>query len=180
MRPISPSTRYSARVSPVISTGRRVRRWSASTSGRASGESRFLAIDVPSGIDGTSGADPRRRRQCVAHDHLLSPQAGPSAPARARPLQRNVSRRHPAFRHRFLPPSSRKTLANGPQIWGDSYPVPRIDGHKYSRGHALVLSGGLAHTGAARLAARGGPSRRSRPRHRRGRRRRRSPFTRRR
>ncbi len=48
-----------------------------------------------------------------------------------------------------------KTLANGPQIWGDAYPVPRIDGHKYSRGHALVLSGGLAHTGAARLAARG-------------------------
>jgi len=33
--------------------------------------------------------------------------------------------------------------------------VPRIDGHKYARGHAVVVSGDLAATGAARMAARG-------------------------
>ena len=33
--------------------------------------------------------------------------------------------------------------------------MPRIDGHKYARGHAVVVSGDIASTGAARLAARG-------------------------
>jgi NAD(P)H-hydrate epimerase len=43
--------------------------------------------------------------------------------------------------------------ANGPALWGRHFPWPRIDGHKYERGHALVL-GGATMTGAARLAAR--------------------------
>ena len=46
------------------------------------------------------------------------------------------------------------TFENLPALWADAFPVPRIDGHKYSRGHALVGSGGIAATGAARLAAR--------------------------
>ncbi|HEX3497184.1 MAG TPA: NAD(P)H-hydrate dehydratase, partial [Methylocella sp.] len=50
---------------------------------------------------------------------------------------------------------SPKTFANCPALWQQRFPVPRVDGHKYSRGHAVVLSGGLAQTGAARLAARG-------------------------
>jgi len=43
---------------------------------------------------------------------------------------------------------------NTPQLWRKSFPVPRTDGHKYARGHALVLSGELASTGAARMSAR--------------------------
>jgi hydroxyethylthiazole kinase-like uncharacterized protein yjeF len=46
-------------------------------------------------------------------------------------------------------------FANGPQLWGRHFPLPRFDGHKYARGHAVVVSGGLSFTGAARLAARG-------------------------
>ena len=47
-----------------------------------------------------------------------------------------------------------QTFANEPELWGRAFPFPRLDGHKYSRGHAVVMSGGLARTGAARLAAR--------------------------
>ncbi len=47
------------------------------------------------------------------------------------------------------------TFANRPALWGRLFPLPRAAGHKYSRGHAVVVSGGLSTTGAARLAARG-------------------------
>jgi ADP-dependent NAD(P)H-hydrate dehydratase / NAD(P)H-hydrate epimerase len=41
---------------------------------------------------------------------------------------------------------------NTPALW--HFPWPQLDGHKYSKGHCVVVSGGAAHTGAARLAAR--------------------------
>jgi NAD(P)H-hydrate epimerase len=44
------------------------------------------------------------------------------------------------------------TAANGPGLWQPHLPVPAAVGHKYGRGHALVL-GGATMTGAARLAA---------------------------
>ncbi len=44
-------------------------------------------------------------------------------------------------------------IDNTPELWRHCYPVPRADGHKYHRGHTVVLSGGPARTGAARLAA---------------------------
>jgi hydroxyethylthiazole kinase-like uncharacterized protein yjeF len=47
------------------------------------------------------------------------------------------------------------TFENIPEFWREAFPVPRIDGHKYARGHAVVISGDMAATGAARLAARG-------------------------
>ena len=46
-------------------------------------------------------------------------------------------------------------FANAPSLWLDHLRRPAMDGHKYDRGHALVLSGPPGHTGAARLAARG-------------------------
>ena len=46
-----------------------------------------------------------------------------------------------------------KTFANTPELWRDLLPPLQAEGHKYARGHALVVSGPAFHTGAARLAA---------------------------
>jgi hydroxyethylthiazole kinase-like uncharacterized protein yjeF len=49
-----------------------------------------------------------------------------------------------------------RIFLNEPPLWQAHFPVPRIDAHKYARGHTVVVSGALsASTGAARLAARG-------------------------
>ena len=47
------------------------------------------------------------------------------------------------------------TFSNVPALWRDTFPQARPEGHKYSRGHAVIVSGGPSSTGAARLAARG-------------------------
>jgi hydroxyethylthiazole kinase-like uncharacterized protein yjeF len=51
-----------------------------------------------------------------------------------------------------VPPSC---FANEPPLWEKAFPIPKPEGHKYGRGHAVVVSGGASTTGAARLAARG-------------------------
>lgn len=52
-------------------------------------------------------------------------------------------------------PPGEAVFANAPALWRVYLGHPAADGHKYDRGHALVVSGGPGHTGAARLAARG-------------------------
>jgi hydroxyethylthiazole kinase-like uncharacterized protein yjeF len=47
-----------------------------------------------------------------------------------------------------------RMFENVPDLWRASFPQPKLDGHKYSRGHAVVVSGPMFMTGAARLAAR--------------------------
>ena len=48
-----------------------------------------------------------------------------------------------------------RTFENTPEVWHGAFPVPQVDGHKYARGHAVVVSGDIAATGAARMSARG-------------------------
>ncbi len=47
-----------------------------------------------------------------------------------------------------------QTFLNEPDFWLRYFPRMKADGHKYDRGHAVVVSGPMESTGAARLAAR--------------------------
>ena len=114
-----------------------------------------LAVDLPSGINGTTGAVMGVAVTRHRDRDVLPPQAGASAAAGPDALRPRcaspISASMPACSTEIRP----QTFENVPQRWRQSFPVPRIDGHKYARGHAVVVSGDLASTGAARLAARG-------------------------
>ena len=51
------------------------------------------------------------------------------------------------------PAHSHIVIDNEPRLWLENFPILKAGGHKYDRGHTVVLSGGAAQTGAARLAA---------------------------
>ncbi|MGY4312542.1 hydroxyethylthiazole kinase-like uncharacterized protein yjeF [Bradyrhizobium sp. JR3.5] len=112
-----------------------------------------LAVDLPSGINGTSGAVMGAAVQATETvtffrkkpAHLLLP--GRMYSGRVRVADIGIAAQ-------VLDEIKPLTAENLPQAWRWSFPVPRIDGHKYARGHAVVVSGDIASTGAARLAAR--------------------------
>jgi hydroxyethylthiazole kinase-like uncharacterized protein yjeF len=113
-----------------------------------------LAVDIPSGIDGDSGvirgtALPAARTVTFAArkpGHLLLPGRAFCGPVSV--VDIGVP---DATLEGFAP----VLFANEPALWRDVLPHPEADTHKYKRGHALVLSGEMHRTGAARLAARG-------------------------
>ena len=113
-----------------------------------------LAVDLPSGVNGTSGAVMGAAINAVETvtffrrkpAHLLMP--GRKHCGRVRVADIGVEAQ-------VLEEIRPHTFENVPPSWHKSFPVPDIDGHKYARGHTVVLSGELASTGAARLSARG-------------------------
>jgi ADP-dependent NAD(P)H-hydrate dehydratase / NAD(P)H-hydrate epimerase len=113
-----------------------------------------LSIDLPSGVNGTSGAvmgTAINARETVTFfrrkpGHLLLP--GRIHCGRVRVADIGISAD-------VLAEIAPQTFENVPQAWRKSFPVPKIDGQKYNRGHAVVVSGDIAATGAARLSARG-------------------------
>jgi hydroxyethylthiazole kinase-like uncharacterized protein yjeF len=53
-------------------------------------------------------------------------------------------------------PSGVTLFENRPALWAAGFPWPGPASHKHARGSLVVVSGGVTHSGAARLAARAG------------------------
>jgi hydroxyethylthiazole kinase-like uncharacterized protein yjeF len=109
-----------------------------------------IAIDVPSGIDGDTGAILGVAPQAVATVTFFRKKPGHVLmPGRARCGEVVVADIGiPAAVLAEIEPGIHE---NAPNLW--PFPWPRPEGHKYARGHVVVI-GGVAMTGAARLAAR--------------------------
>jgi ADP-dependent NAD(P)H-hydrate dehydratase / NAD(P)H-hydrate epimerase len=114
----------------------------------------IVAVDLPSGINGISGAvmgAAVNAAQTVTFfrkkpAHLLLP---------GRLHCGAITVADIGIPATVLGEIAPKTFANVPALWRERFPVPKAKGHKYDRGHAVVVSGPLWSTGAARLAARG-------------------------
>jgi ADP-dependent NAD(P)H-hydrate dehydratase / NAD(P)H-hydrate epimerase len=109
---------------------------------------------LPSGINGTSGAvmgTAVKAYRTVTFfrkkpGHLLLPGRIHCGPVSVADIGIPVS---------VLAQIAPQTAENLSALWRESFPVPQLTGHKYDRGHAVVVSGPSWSTGAARLAARG-------------------------
>lgn len=111
-----------------------------------------IAVDLPSGIDGASGAVRGAAVKAVETvtffrrkpGHLLLPGRIHCGPVRVADI---------GIADRVLAEIAPRTFANVPELWQADFPIPRIDGHKYDRGHVVAVSGPAFATGASRLAA---------------------------
>ena len=113
-----------------------------------------LSVDMPSGVDGASGAI--RGTAIEATDTITFFRLKPGhvlMPGRMR--CGSLALADIGIAETVLADIAPKTSLNAPALWMKAYPVPALAGHKYARGHALVVSGPVAQTGAARLCARG-------------------------
>lgn len=113
----------------------------------------ILSIDLPSGIDADTGrsrgaaVNATRTVTFVARKpgHLLLPGREHSGLVEVVDI---------GVEAEVLERLRAKLRANNPGLWEHAFPRPGRSSHKYDRGHTLVLSGGAARTGAARMAAR--------------------------
>jgi NAD(P)H-hydrate epimerase len=111
----------------------------------------LAAVDVPSGIHGDTGQDWGAVKADVTvtfglkkPGHLLLP---------GREFCGDLVVADIGLSGVALDEIAPRTWENGRALWAEAMPRASVGGHKYGRGHALLV-GGYPATGAARLAAR--------------------------
>ena len=113
-----------------------------------------VAVDMPSGLDGDTGAVKGPDLQAALTvtfvrkkpGHMLYPGRG---------LCGEVVVVDIGTPNGVLAQIAPQTFENGPDMWVATFPQAQACDHKYRRGHAVVVGGGHTQTGAARMAAMG-------------------------
>ncbi len=112
-----------------------------------------VAVDIPSGVHGDTGAIMGASPKCRVTVTFFRPKPGhyllPGRELRGELIVANIG-----ISEQVLADIKPNTFVNGPELWLTRFPWPRAEAHKYSRGHAVIV-GGAEMTGAARLAAMG-------------------------
>ena len=114
-----------------------------------------LAVDLPSGVSGDTGAVQGEAIRaaatvtffCLKPGHLLMP---------GRDLCGPVTLVDIGIAASVLAEAGSALFENRPESWWAAFPRPQAASHKYTRGHLLVVSGPMPTLGAARLSAHGG------------------------
>lgn len=113
---------------------------------------RVVAIDVPTGVIGDTGAVPGPAiRADVTVTFCCKKPAHVSLPAME--LCGEVIAAEIGFSDFVERAGGGLLHENGPDMWLGRYPWPQASGHKHKRGRLGVVTGAVNSTGAARLAA---------------------------
>ncbi len=150
-RAITPTGAVSAVIGKLLQSGSSRHAASAIADINASGVP-VVAIDLPSGIDGATGQV--LGRAIEAHTTVTFFRYKPGhllLPGRSHSGERVLAQI--GIDDAVLAKSGFTAHRNAPALWRADYPVPKLDGHKYHRGHCVVISGPAQFGGAARLAA---------------------------
>ncbi|GHD09585.1 NAD(P)H-hydrate dehydratase [Tianweitania populi] len=118
---------------------------------RAAG-SQVLAVDLPSGLSGLSGAVLGYALQADCTVTFFRPKPGHLLyPGRS--LCGELVVADIGIPAGVLSDIGSRLWGNAPELWLHALPRPSALAHKYQRGHVAVLSGKMSATGAARLSA---------------------------
>jgi ADP-dependent NAD(P)H-hydrate dehydratase / NAD(P)H-hydrate epimerase len=121
---------------------------------RISDDTPVLSIDVPSGLDGTTGMENGSIFSATRTVTFFRKKPGHVLmPGRAWCGEVVVA--DIGIPEKVLFKIASSCSQNAPELWQGWLPRVRLDSHKYTRGHAVVVSGPPHATGAARLGARG-------------------------
>jgi NAD(P)H-hydrate epimerase len=110
-----------------------------------------IAVDLPSGVNGDTGAVQGAAPPCAATVTFFRPKPGHLLlPGRS--LAGEIVLADIGIGEAVLEAIAPRHFQNDPVLWRRELPWPTPQAHKFARGHALVI-GGERMTGAARLAA---------------------------